>query len=56
MPMDEPGTSRLPTATYLSVAAYPAAWRIEVVNNSKHDGFGYVRSELDLTRRVGAVH
>lgn len=28
--------------------AYPAAWRIEVVNDSIHDGYEYVRSGLGL--------
>ena len=27
----------------LSVAAYPVAWRIEVVNDDAHRGFEYVR-------------
>ena len=40
----------------LSVAAYPVAWRVEVVNDDKHRGFEYVRSELDVTRRIRAAH
>jgi len=39
----------------ISVAAYPAAWRIEIVDDAKHRGFGYVRSEPDITRRIEAV-
>ena len=27
----------------LSVAAYPVAWRVEIVDDVKHRGFGYVR-------------
>ena len=30
----------------LSVAAYPVAWRVEVVNEDPHRGFEYVRYEL----------
>jgi len=40
----------------ISVAAYPAAWRVEIVDDGKHRGFGYVRSEPDLIRRIEAVH
>jgi hypothetical protein len=34
----------------LSVSAYPAAWRIEIVNDDIHRGFEYVRSEHNTTR------
>ena len=40
----------------LSVAPYPVAWRVEIVDDIKHRGFEYVRSGLDLTRHIGAVH
>jgi len=40
----------------LSVAAYPVAWRIEVVNDDAHRGFEYVRCELDVARRTGTAH
>ena len=36
----------------LSVSAYPAAWRIEVVNDDIHRGFEYARSENDFNRRT----
>jgi hypothetical protein len=39
----------------LSVAAYPVAWRIEVVNDEEHRGFEYIRSELNVTRCIGGV-
>ena len=42
-------------ATPLYVAAYPAAWRIEAVNDGIHRGYEYVRSELDVTRHTGTV-
>ncbi|KAF9642073.1 hypothetical protein BDM02DRAFT_3273603 [Thelephora ganbajun] len=40
----------------LSVTAYPVAWRVEIVDDVKHRGFEYVRSELDIIRHTGAVH
>jgi len=41
----------------LSVAAYPVpAWRIEVLNDSAHRGFEYVRCELDVARRTKTAH
>ncbi|KAF9648162.1 hypothetical protein BDM02DRAFT_3115768, partial [Thelephora ganbajun] len=40
----------------LSVAIYPVAWRVEIVDDEKHRGFEYIRSELYLTRHIGAVH
>ena len=40
----------------LSVAAYPAAWRVEVVNDDPHRGFEYVRLEHDVTRPTRTVH
>ena len=40
----------------LSVAAYPTAWRVEVVNDDpQHHGFEYVRWELEVTRCIGAL-
>jgi len=30
--------------TQLYVAAYPIAWRIEVVDDDEHRGFEYIRS------------
>ena len=42
--------------TPLSVAPYPVAWRIEVVNDDIHSGFDYVRSECNLTPPTGTVH
>jgi hypothetical protein len=29
--------------TAISVAAFPAAWRVELVDDIKYRGFGYVR-------------
>ena len=34
--------------TTLRVSAYPAAWRVEIVDNANHRGFGYVRSGYTL--------
>ena len=45
-----------PKGSPLSVAAYPVAWRIEVVDDHKRRGFGYVRSGLDITQCDGTVH
>ena len=42
--------------TPLSVAAYPVAWRIEIVDDIKHRDFEYVRSVLDVVRCIGVVH
>ena len=33
----------LSNGTPLFVAAYPVAWRIEVVNDDRHRGFEYAR-------------
>ena len=43
-------------ATSLYVNAYPAAWRIETVNDEIHRGFEYVRSELDITQYIEMTH
>ena len=40
----------------LSVAPYPVAWKVEIVNDEKHRSFDYVRLELYATRCVEAVH
>ena len=40
----------------LSVAAYPVAWRIEVVNDDIHRGFEYVRSGVDVARPSKTPH
>lgn len=40
----------------LSVAPYPVAWRLEIVDDIKHRGFEYVRSGLSITRHIGAVY
>ena len=40
--------------TPLYVAAYPVAWKIEIVNDEKHRGFEYIRSELHLTQHTEA--
>lgn len=34
--------------TALFVNAYPAAWRIEAINEGVHRGDEYVQSELDV--------
>jgi len=39
----------------LSVAAYPVAWRIEIVNDDPHRGFEYVRLEHKVTHPTGTV-
>ena len=39
----------------LRVAAYPVAWRIEVVNDDDHRGFEYIRSELHVAQHIGTV-
>ena len=36
----------------LYVTAYPAAWRIDIVDEGLLRGFEYVRSELDVTRHI----
>ena len=38
----------------ISVAAFPVAWRIEIVDDDNHRDFEYIRSELDVTQCVGA--
>jgi len=40
--------------TQLYVAAYPIAWRIEVVDDDEHRGFEYIRSGLDV-KHIGAA-
>ena len=42
--------------TSLYVDVYPAAWRIETVNDEIHRGFEYVRSELDVARHIEMTH
>jgi len=37
-----------PKQSPLSVTAYPAAWRVEVADDSKHRGFEYIRSGQTL--------
>lgn len=39
----------------LCVAAYPVAWRFDVVNDEIHRGFEYVRSELHVTRPTRTI-
>ena len=39
----------------LSVSAYPVAWKIEVVDDEIHRGFGYVRSEHHTTHPPGRL-
>ena len=46
----------LDDGTALYVAAYPVAWRIELVDDDAHRGFEYARWELDVTRCAGTVH
>jgi len=36
----------------LSVAAYPVAWRVEVVNDDAHRGFEYVRFYWGITKMI----
>ena len=45
----------LNTGAPIYVTAYPAAWRVEVVNDGLHRGFGYLRSSLDITLHPGTV-
>jgi len=40
----------------LHVSAYSVAWRIEIVNDDIHRGFGYVRSGLGVTQHTRVVH
>ena len=40
----------------LCVAAYPVAWRVEVVNDDIHRGYEYIRSEHNFTRPTGTVY
>ena len=40
----------------LLVAAYPVAWRIEVVDDDVHRGFEYVRYEPDIPQCTRAAH
>ena len=47
--MDDPGKK-----SGISVAAFPVAWRVEIVNDDKHRGFEYVRLELHFTQPTGA--
>ena len=42
--------------TPLFVGAYPVAWRFEVVDDDKHRGFEYVRSELGAAQLIQAVY
>jgi len=42
--------------TALYVAAYPVAWRIEIVNDGSRRGFGCVLLGLDFTRRARTFH
>jgi len=44
------------TNSPLEVAAYPVAWRVEVVNDDKHRGFEYVRLSWGATNYAWAVH
>ena len=46
----------LENGSLLSVAAFPVAWRVEVVNDDIHRGFEYVRSEHDVTPLSGTIH
>ncbi|KAF9648155.1 hypothetical protein BDM02DRAFT_2340785 [Thelephora ganbajun] len=39
----------------ISVAAYPVAWRVEIVNDGLHRGFEYVRIYWGTTKRLWDV-
>ena len=39
----------------LHTTAYPAAWRIEVVDDDAHRGFEYVRSGHEVARPTGTA-
>ena len=43
-------------ATSRYVNAYPAAWRIETVNDEIHRGFEHVRSELYVARDIETTY
>ena len=45
-----------PKDTPITVAVYPVAWRVEIVNDEKHRGFEYVRSGPNAVRCSGVVH
>ena len=38
----------------LSVAAFPVAWRVEIVDDNEHRAFEFVRWELHVTWYTGA--
>ena len=40
----------------VSVAPYPVAWRVEVVDDDNHRGFEYVRLGLGVTQSHRMVH
>jgi len=40
----------------LSVAAFPVAWRVEIVDDDRHRGFEFIRSEPRVTRNTGMDH
>ena len=40
----------------LYVAAYPVAWRIELVEDNAHRGLECIWSVLDIIRCIGTVH
>jgi hypothetical protein len=42
--------------SFISVAPYPVAWRVEIVDDVKHRGFGYVRWVLDVAWHIEVVH
>ena len=46
----------LDNGTPLYVTAYPAAWRIDIVDEGLLRGFEYVRSELDVTQHIEVAH
>ena len=40
----------------LSVAAYPVAWRVELVDDEAYRGFEYIRYELEAAQWTGITH
>jgi len=45
----------LDDGTPIFVSPYPAAWRVEVVDEDKHRGFEYIRF-VDVAQHIGTGH
>ena len=39
----------------LSITGFPIAWRVEIVDGDKHNGFEYTWLESDATRYIGTI-